>query len=102
MLLVSPYALHHHPRWWPDSAAFDPERFAPTLPETRPPFAYFPFGGGPHLCIGQHFALTSALLILATIMQRYRLALVPGHPVIPEPLVTLRVRDGLLMTLFPA
>ncbi len=67
----------------------------------RPPFVYFPFGGGPRLCIGKQFALTEAPLILATVAQRFALRLVPGHPVALEPLITLRPRHGLAMTLHP-
>jgi cytochrome P450 len=61
-------------------------------------FAYFPFGGGPRLCIGNQFALAEAQLILATILSRYQLRLLPGALVVPEPLVTLRPRGGLFMT----
>ena len=67
----------------------------------RPRFAYFPFGGGPRQCIGNAFALMEAQLVLATDAQRYCLRLVPGHPVEPQVLLTLRPRYGLLMTLHP-
>lgn len=93
------YAIHRHPDFWQAPDRFDPERFRPEASEERHRFAYFPFGGGPRQCIGNTFALMEAHLILAMIAQRYRLRLVPGSPVIPEPLVTLRVRDGLPMTL---
>lgn len=98
-VMFSPYAMHHNPRYWDNPEGFDPERFTPERSAERPAFAYFPFGGGPHLCIGNGFAMTEAQLILATVAQRYRLDLVPGHPVVPEPLVTLSARYGLLMTL---
>ena len=77
---------------------FDPERFTPERSAGRPHYAYFPFGGGPRLCIGQHFAMMQAQLILATVAQRYRLQLVPGHPVEPELSLALRPRHGLPMT----
>jgi cytochrome P450 len=78
---------------------FDPERFTPQRSAGRPHFAYFPFGGGPHLCIGNNFALMEAQLILATVAQVYQLRMAPRHPpVIPEPLVTLRPRNGIVMT----
>ena len=64
-----------------------------------PRFAYFPFGGGPHLCIGNEFALMEAQLILAVVMQNYGLDLLPGHVVEMEPLITLRPKNGLIMTL---
>ena len=102
IITVSPYAMHHNPRFWPNPEGFDPERFSPERSEGRPPFAYFPFGGGPRLCIGNNFALMEGQLILATIAQRYRLDLVPGHPVMVEPLITLRARYGMRMTLHPA
>jgi cytochrome P450 len=67
----------------------------------RPRFAYFPFGGGPHLCIGQAFALVEAQLIVASIAQRYCLSLVPGQQIEVAPLVTLRPKHGMLMHLQP-
>ncbi len=99
MVLVSPYTTHRHPDFWERPEVFDPERFTPERSEGRPRFAYFPFGGGPHQCIGNLFALTEAQLILATIAQRYRLRVVPGHLVEPEPLITLRLKHGLKVTL---
>ncbi len=92
------YITHRHPEFWDDPEKFDPERFLPERSSGRPQFAYFPFGGGQRQCIGNNFALIEAQLILATLAQRYRLRLVPGHPVKPEPIVTLRPRHGLLMT----
>jgi cytochrome P450 len=67
--------------------------------ESRPAYAYFPFGGGPRLCIGRDFAMQEALLILAAMAQRFDLQLVPGHPVEPEALITLRPKYGMKMTL---
>jgi cytochrome P450 len=100
-IILSPYVTHRHPGFWDNPEGFDPERFSPQQTKDRPYFAYFPFGGGPRLCIGNNFALMEAKLVLATVAQRYRLELVPGHPVEPEPLVTLRPKYGLLMTLRP-
>ena len=73
--------------------------FTPARSASRPHYAYFPFGGGPRLCIGNNFALMEMQLILATTAQHYRLHLVPGHPVEPEALLSLRPRYGLQMTL---
>ncbi|MDQ5823083.1 MAG: cytochrome P450 [Chloroflexota bacterium] len=101
IVAVSPYAMHHHARYWENPEGFDPERFTPERSAQRPPYAYFPFGGGPRLCIGNNFALMEGQLILATIAQRYRLDLVPGHPVVVEPLITLRARYGMRMVLHP-
>ena len=95
-IILSQYVVHRHPDFWDQPEGFDPERFS-----GHPPAAYFPFGGGPRVCIGNNFALIEARLILATMAQRYRLQLVPGHPVVPDPVVTLRPRDGVRVTLRP-
>ncbi len=94
-----PYVMHRHPAYWPNPEGFDPERFAPEHESERPRYVYFPFGGGPRQCIGNLFALVESQLILATLAQRFRPELVPGHPVEPAPLVTLRPRGGITMTL---
>jgi cytochrome P450 len=99
MIVLSPYITHRHPAFWDNPEVFDPERFTPECSAGRPHFAYFPFGGGPRMCIGNNFALMEMQLILATIAQRYKLRLVPGHPVEPEALLSLRPRYGLTMTL---
>jgi len=101
MIMISPYAVHRHPALWEEPDRFDPERFTPKYAGARPPYAYFPFGGGPRICIGNNFAMMEAQLILATVAQRYQLRLVPGHPVEPQMVVTLRPRYGLPMTLHP-
>jgi cytochrome P450 len=64
-----------------------------------PRFAYFPFGGGPRICIGNRFAIMEAVLILATVMQRFRLALMSHEPVVPFPTITLRPQGGVHVTL---
>lgn len=99
MIVVSPYATQHHPDYWPDPEHFDPERFTPERSTNRPHYAYFPFSGGPRMCIGSNFAMMEAQLILATIAQRYQLRMVPGHLVEPQLLVTLRPKYGLQMTI---
>jgi cytochrome P450 len=95
-LLVSPYVTHRDPALWPNPEGFDPLRFEAS---EQPRYAYFPFGGGPHLCIGAGFAMMEAQIVLATVAQHLRLDLVPGHPVEVEPLVTLRPRHGIHVTL---
>jgi cytochrome P450 len=98
-VMLSQWLTHRHPEFWDDPERFDPERFAPERSAARPRYAYFPFGGGPRQCIGNIFALTEANLILATVAQKYRLRMVPAHRVEPNPLVTLRPRYGLKMSL---
>jgi lycopene cyclase domain-containing protein len=102
LVIIGVSAVHHHPAYWPDPDTFDPERFAPEHSADNPLYAYLPFGGGRRLCIGNNFALAEAPLILASIYQRYRLDVLPGHKVEPEPLVTIRPRNGLPMTLHNA
>ncbi len=99
MIIVSPYAIQHHPDYWPDPERFDPERFTPEISADRSHYAYFPFSSGPRMCIGSSFAMMEAQLILATIAQRYQLRMVPGHPVEPQMLVTLRPKYGLRMSI---
>ncbi len=101
MILISPYATHRHPAFWEEPEQFDPERFTQERSAARPAYAYFPFGGGPRVCMGNHFAMMEAQLILSTVAQRYQLRLIPGHPVEPQMVVTLRPRYGLPMTLHP-
>jgi cytochrome P450 len=98
-VLISPWLLHRKASLWEHPERFDPERFAPEKAASRPRFAYIPFGAGPRICIGAAFAMTEAILILATIAQRYRLRLQEGHPVEPQGLITLRPRYGLKMRL---
>ncbi len=97
-VLLSQWAMHRHPRYWPNPEGFDPDRFLPEVAAERPRFAFFPFSGGPRQCIGNSFALQEAALVLAALLQRYRLDLVPGHRVELEPLITLRPRYGMRMT----
>jgi cytochrome P450 len=98
-VLIVPWLLHRKPSLWENPDRFDPERFAPERAAARPRFAYIPFGGGPRICIGAAFAMAEAMLILATIAQRYQLRLKPGFPVEPQGLITLRPRNGLRMFL---
>lgn len=99
VMVMSQYVTHRHPDFWDNPEVFDPERFTPERSAQRHRYAYFPFGGGPRVCIGNSFATMEAQLLLATLAQRYRYSLVPSHRVVPEPSVTLRPRDGVLMTL---
>jgi cytochrome P450 len=94
---MSPWIMHRDPRFFENPGQFDPDRWTPETTQRLPRFAYFPFGGGPRLCIGASFATMEACLILAAIAQRFQLRLVPGHPVAPQPGITLRPRHGMRM-----
>ena len=98
-MFISQYLIHRNPANWENPEGFDPERFLPERAESRPRFAYFPFGGGGRLCIGKDFAMLEAQLIVSAIARRFALELVPGHPVEPEPLVTLRPKHGIMVSL---
>jgi cytochrome P450 len=98
IILASQYTMHRDPRWFPDPDRFDPERFAPERQGERPKLAYFPFGGGPRVCIGEQFAWMEGIILLATIAQRWRFRLVPGHPVSLQPIITLRPKFAMPMT----
>jgi cytochrome P450 len=101
VILLSQYVTHRYPGFWENPEQFDPGRFLPERVANRHRYAYFPFGGGPRLCIGDNLAMMEIQLILATVAQRYRLELMPTHTVEPEPLVTLRSRYGMQMMIHP-
>jgi cytochrome P450 len=96
-VLMSPWVMHRDARYFDDPEEFRPERWADGLVDRLPRFAFFPFGAGPRRCIGASFAMLEATLALATVAQRYRLTLVPGHVVEPQVDITLRPRHGLRM-----
>jgi cytochrome P450 len=99
IVIMSPYILQRDGRFFPDPDSFRPERWTPEFKAALPPFAYFPFGGGARRCIGESFAWMELVLVMSTLAQRWKMRLVPGHPVVPQPAVTLRIRDGLKMVL---
>ncbi len=99
---LSPYVLHRHPDHWENPEGFDPERFRPERSAARPRYAYLPFGGGPRTCVGNHFAMMEAQIILAMIVREQRLELVPSHPVVVDPCITLRPKHGIRVTRRPA
>ena len=90
--------IHHHPDHWADPERFDPDRFLPTASEGRHPFAFAPFGAGQRQCIGREFAYMEGQLILARLLQRYRLRPV-GPPARPQLSTTLRPREGVKVQL---
>ncbi len=97
-VLISPYTLHRRPDSFPDPDRFDPERFTPEREARLPRHAYIPFGLGPRICIGNHFALMEGQLLLATLAQRVRFELVPKQQRIDlDPKVTLRPKGDITM-----
>lgn len=94
-VIVSPYVMHHHPAYWDCPDRFDPDRFAPERAAARPPFIYFPFGGGPHTCIGRHLATMELLTIVALTVRAFRLTAPPGRRVVVRPAITLRPHPGI-------
>ena len=95
LVLVSQWVGHRDARFWPQPERFDPYRFAPDAKITRPKFAYFPFGGGPRICIGESFAWMEGVLLLATVAQRWTLE--RGNDVDPQALITLRPKGSMRM-----
>ncbi len=98
-VLLSPYHLHRHPRYWPDPEQFRPERFLADHAADRPRFAYVPFSGGPRHCIGEAFSFNEMLVHLAKFARRYSLRRVSPEPVAFEAQVNLRTRDPIHMYL---
>ena len=98
-VLVSPYLLHRHPRYWKEPAAFRPERFDAAHESERPRFAYMPFAAGPRHCIGETLALYEMYMHLYKVARRYRLTYVPDRPLELEAHINLRTRYPLLMKL---
>jgi FkbM family methyltransferase len=96
-IVISPYALHRRPDYWPEADAFWPERFAPGARTDRPKLAYLPFGGGPRICIGNSFAMMEHAIVLAAAVRHWRVESIPGRVVRTEPRITLRPRGGLPM-----
>jgi cytochrome P450 len=101
-VVLSPYVTHRHPDFWPDAEAFDPDRFLPERSADRPRFAWFPFLGGPHQCIGEEFAMTEMVLTVAMLVQAFRFELAPGARIEPRPMLSLRHRTGVPVILRPS
>jgi len=97
IVLLSPFVTQRDPRFFPDPGKFLPERWTADLKPALPPFAYFPFGGGSRRCIGEGFAWTEAILVLATLSSRWRASLNQSTPVEPQALFTLRPKNGIQM-----
>jgi cytochrome P450 len=94
-VLVSQWVVHRDANYFTEPERFNPARWTEDLARSLPRFAYFPFGGGPRICIGSNFALQELALLLAVISQRYCLRLAGPEPILPAPSITLRPRDGM-------
>jgi cytochrome P450 len=100
-VLISQFVTHRDSRFFPDPLRFDPDRFTQEGKAQRTKFTYFPFGAGTRQCIGESFAWREGVLMLATLAQKWKLRLVPGHRVGPQPLITLRPKYGMMMQIEP-
>lgn len=98
MVMIAPYLIHRHPEFWERPLNFYPDHFAAEAAADRPRYAYYPFGAGQRTCLGMHFALLEAVLVLAEVLQRYQLRLVPGQNVEPVFMGTLRPCADIMMT----
>ncbi|MFD7641933.1 cytochrome P450 [Kitasatospora sp. NPDC059795] len=100
-VVLCPYTLHRHPEFWEHPDRFDPERFAKGRAAGRHRYAYIPFGAGPRVCVGSGLGMLEATVVLAVLLRRLRLSVPAGHRVRAEPMLTLRIRGGLPMTVLP-
>lgn len=98
-VVISQWIMHRDARYYDDPEAFRPERWLDGLQDRLPPGAYFPFSAGPRRCIGEGFALLEAAIVIATMAQKFKFRMVPGVEVVPEPLITLRPRNAIQMTI---
>jgi cytochrome P450 len=99
LVFISQWTMNRDPRYYADPERFDPLRWTPDAVATRPKFAYFPFGGGPRLCIGEQFAWMELTLLLALLARRWRARPAPGPEVVLQPVITLRPKHGIPMRL---
>lgn len=97
--LVPTLCIHRSPKYWKDPLKFDPDRFSTERVKEQKKFTYFPFGGGPRLCIGNNFALMEMQVVMASIMQRYTFELKDTTPIELDPLITLRPKQNVYLKL---
>jgi cytochrome P450 len=97
-VIVFVYGAHHAPHYWPSPESFDPERFLKANEKSRTPFTYLPFGGGPRVCIGNHYAMLQILMILSELLRTYDFQLIPDQTIEARPMVILRPKHGIRMT----
>jgi len=100
MVFMSPYVMQRDSRFYEQPERFNPDRWTAEFEAALPKFAYFPFGGGARQCIGEQFAWMEGVLVLATLVQRWRLELDPSQRIVPQPLITLRSKYGMNMRVF--
>jgi cytochrome P450 len=98
MVIVYVYGAHHAPSYWENPESFDPGRFTKDQTKQRTPFTFLPFGGGPRVCIGQHYAMLQILMILSELIRRYDFELLPDQTIEARPMVILRPKYGIRMT----
>ncbi len=98
MVIVHVYGAHHAPGHWPSPETFDTDRFIKGAEKLREPFTYLPFGGGPRICIGNHYAMLQILMILSDLLRKYDFQTVPGQRIEARPMVILRPKEGIRMT----
>lgn len=98
-IFMSQWVNHRDPRYFPDPEKFFPERWEDGLAKRIPKYAYYPFGGGPRVCIGNTFAMMEAAMILAAVGQKYRFTVMPGAKIDTNPQITLLPKDGMPATL---
>jgi cytochrome P450 len=99
VVTISQWVMHRHPAYFDCPEDFIPERWENNLEKSLPRGVYIPFGDGPRICIGKGFAMMEAVLMLATIAQKYRLSLVEDYPIVPQPSITLRPEEGIQVQL---
>ncbi|MFC5409176.1 cytochrome P450 [Larkinella bovis] len=100
-VLICPYLLHRDPRYWEKPDTFDPDHFRPEAVKLRPTYAYLPFGGGPRLCIGNHFAMMEMQIVLSLLVREFDFQPVDTREIRPEPGITLRPKGGLRLRVLP-
>jgi cytochrome P450 len=100
-VVMSQWVMHRDPRFYDAPEQFRPDRWLEERYKSAPRFSYFPFGGGPRICIGASFAMTEAVLVLATIAPRWQMRLVSEAPPDPVPGITLRPRNGVKVSVSP-
>jgi cytochrome P450 len=94
LILISPYAMQRRPDYYPDPERFDPDRFSPQQEQARPDYSFLPFNAGPHGCVGNHLALMTLHLVLATLLQHVGFAPASGRPIVPQAASVLRPAEG--------